>query len=363
MKAAELFAGVGGFRLGMERNGIKTIYANEWDKYAAQTYQKHFGEIDTRDLTTVDARDIPAHDILCGGFPCQAFSVAGKRRGFDETRGTLFFEICRIARHHRTPYLFLENVKGLLNHDRGATFFTILGSLDELGYDVQWQVLNSKDFGVPQNRERVFIVANLRDKPRPQVFPIGGADEENPSDSVPEGSEAGATLIDVSYPGRKRAYKRTAPTVRDYGSGGNKMPMVQRQPLRFLDRNQKNIKGDYAFTVDTSGDTGGLRIRSATKAGFEEAQAGDSVNLAVPNSKTRRGRVGKGVAQTVDTGAQQAVVTDRIRRLTPMECERLQGFPDNWTGGVSETQRYKQMGNAVTVNVIEAVSRKIAEVA
>jgi DNA (cytosine-5)-methyltransferase 1 len=161
MKVVELFAGVGGFRLGLERAGHQVVWANEWDKYACDIYDKNFGgSIDRRDITKVPASEIPKHDLICGGFPCQAFSVAGKRRGFDETRGTLFFDIARIAAHHKTPYLLLENVKGLLSHDGGRTFATIIRTLDELGYDCQWQVLNSKDFGVPQNRERVIIVGS-----------------------------------------------------------------------------------------------------------------------------------------------------------------------------------------------------------
>lgn len=302
MKAIELFAGVGGFRLGLERNKIEVVYANEWDKYAADIYDKNFGgTIDRRSITDVQAADIPKHDIICGGFPCQAFSIAGKRRGFDETRGTLFFEIMRIARHHRTPYLFLENVKGLLNHDKGRTFETILRTLDELGYDCQWQVLNSKDFGVPQNRERVFIIGHLRGQPRPQVFPLS---PDSKTDIVLPtltaryygaqatggyiGGKNGNSRGEIEQPNQPvhsndRVYGDSgiAPTLNTM-QAGNRQPFVTRQPLRFLDRNQKNVEGDYAFTVDSS-NTSGVKV------------------------------------------------LDRIRRLTPLECERLQGFPDGWT--------------------------------
>ena len=167
MKVVELFAGVGGFRLGLERAGHEVVWSNEWDRYACDVYDYNFGgRIDRRDITTIPAGDLPAHDLIVGGFPCQAFSIAGKRRGLEETRGTLFFDIMRFARHHRTPYLLLENVKGLLNHDSGRTFEIILRALDDAGYDAEWQVLNSKNFGVPQNRERVIIVGYLRDRPR-----------------------------------------------------------------------------------------------------------------------------------------------------------------------------------------------------
>ena len=210
IKFIELFAGIGGFRYGLEwvqledkylyqptatvrdKDGqseqqfdksnkglFDCVYANEWDRYASSIYRYHYGEIDTADITTVDADRLPDHDLLTGGFPCQAFSIAGKRKGFEDTRGTLFFEIARILKTKRPKYCLLENVKGLLSHDRGRTFQTILSTLDELGYDLQWQVLNSKDFGVPQNRERVFIVGHIRGQRRPEIFPIRQIDKYN----------------------------------------------------------------------------------------------------------------------------------------------------------------------------------------
>jgi DNA (cytosine-5)-methyltransferase 1 len=174
MKFIELFAGIGGFRLGLEQAGHECVYANEWLEKPASIYEKNFGEKpDTRDIRTVKSSEIPDFDILCAGFPCQSFSIAGKRRGFDDTRGTLFFDIARILKEKQPRLLLLENVKGLLSHDNGNTFKTIISTLTELGYDIQWQVLNSKNFGVPQNRERVFIIGNLRGTPRPKVFPVG----------------------------------------------------------------------------------------------------------------------------------------------------------------------------------------------
>jgi DNA (cytosine-5)-methyltransferase 1 len=227
----DLFAGIGGFRYGLEKTkGYECVYSNEWDKYAAQIYDKHFSKntqplsevikdpqgrnrtpnqdrsdgllprheqrtgdrIDTRDIRTVKSGEIPDFDLLVGGFPCQAFSIAGKRKGFDDTRGTLFFEIARILADKRPRYFILENVKGLLNHDEGKTFQTILGVLTDLGYEYQWQVLNSKNFGVPQNRERVFVVGHLRGEPRPEVFPITGSNPEA------DGKNA-STAIDSNY--------------------------------------------------------------------------------------------------------------------------------------------------------------------
>lgn len=184
MKFLDLFAGIGGFRIGMESAGHECIGFCEIDKFARASYKAIHdtkGEIELHDITTVSddtIRGIGSVDIICGGFPCQAFSIAGNRRGFEDTRGTLFFEIARFASILRPKYLFLENVKGLLNHENGVTFETIISTLDELGYNVEWQVLNSKNFGVPQNRERVFIIGHLRRERTRRVFPIGRANRE-----------------------------------------------------------------------------------------------------------------------------------------------------------------------------------------
>lgn len=312
MKYIELFAGVGGFRLGIERafgnQGGRTeptqeweheqndvyaqgeqpeplcVFANEWDKYAAQTYNKNFGgEIDTRDITTISTDEIPDHDLLVGGFPCQAFSMAGKRAGFNDTRGTMFFEIARILADKKPQHLLLENVKGLLSHDSGRTFQTILKVLTDLGYGVEWQVLNSKDFGVPQNRERVFIVGHLGGNSRRQVFPIGGSNAKSP--------------------GQDRVQTAGAITATYWKGVGANRPFIHQL-------NQPTHSNDKVYSEE-------------------------------------------GVSPTLNT------MQGRIRRLTPTECERLQGFPDGWTEGVSDTQRYKQMGNAVTVNVIEAIVRRL----
>lgn len=190
MKFLDLFAGIGGFRLGMESAGHECVGFCEIDKFARASYQAIHdtkGEIELHDITTVSdefIRGVGRVDIICGGFPCQAFSIAGNRRGFEDTRGTLFFEIARFASILKPRYLFLENVKGLLNHDRGNTFEVILSALDELGYDVEWQVLNSKNFGVPQNRERVFIIGHLRGERTRNVFPISGESQSISSQSV-----------------------------------------------------------------------------------------------------------------------------------------------------------------------------------
>lgn len=186
MKFFDFFAGIGGFRLGMEMAGHECVGHCEIDKYAHMSYvamhkpketEAYFG-----DIRTVDPWDIPECDIYCGGFPCQAFSIAGRRRGFEDTRGTLFFEVMRIARERKPRLIFLENVKGLLNHEGGDTFETIITTMAELGYGVEWQVLNSKHFGVPQNRERVFIVGHLGGIRGKQIFPI--TEDPQPADGL-----------------------------------------------------------------------------------------------------------------------------------------------------------------------------------
>lgn len=319
-----MFSGIGGFELGIG-DRAECIGYSEIDKHAIKTYEEHFNHVNYGDATKIT--ELPDFDLLVGGFPCQAFSVAGKRKGFDDTRGTLFFDIARILSEKRPRHLVLENVKGLLSHDSGKTFQTIIGVLTDLGYFVEWQVLNSKDFGVPQNRERVFIVGHLGGEPRRKVFPIFGENETNLGQNV--------TLIEDSARHKPRVYDKVSPTVQSsFGMGGGHVPLATRQPLRFLNRNQKNIDGDYAYTVDASQTSGVRQISKTVRAGGRKSPHGSKQNW------------------------DSYQVGTRIRRLTPLECERLQGFPDNWTVG-SDTQRYKQCGNAVTVNVVEAVMRKL----
>lgn len=348
----DLFAGVGGFHYGIdvatstrgkqgetgESNGnpnnnpgkmgiqqFTCVYSNEWDKYANSVYRRHYGECDIRDIRTVKAEEIPDFDLLCGGFPCQAFSVAGKRGGFEDTRGTLFFEIARIAKEKRPRYLLLENVKGLLNHDQGRTFGVILSTLDELGYDVQWQVLNSKDFGVPQNRERVYIVANLRDVPRPQVFPLSNLN----------------------------------PKTLDYAGG-----ILSEKSKMWLDNGKKFSRnfpqGSRVYKES------GISATLASQAGGLGAKTG---LYMIDDPSRKRGMIDKNLSPTLRSqshGNLPSIVNGvRIRKLTPLECERLQGFPDGWTETgydnekISDSRRYMMMGNAVTTNVISAIVGKL----
>ena len=426
MKFLDLFAGIGGFRFGMESAGHECIGFCEIDKFARASYKAIHnteGEIELHDITTVTNEEIRAigHvDVICGGFPCQSFSIAGSRRGFEDTRGTLFFEIARFADILKPKYLFLENVKGLLNHDRGNTFKTILGALDGLGYDVEWQVLNSKNFSVPQNRERVFIIGHLREGRTRRVFPIirENAKSHNQQSKIeivgntknPNGTSQGTgsvvydsnglvgTLCARDYKEPKqvaipvltpdRAEKRQ--NGRRFKTDGEPMFTLTAQDRHGVVVENKvkqvgNLIATESFggnphrgrVYDISGISpclncvggGGLepkiRVKEATKQGYAEAEIGDSVNLSHPNSKTRRGRVGKQIANTLLTGESQGAVEPdfRIRKLTPRECWRLQGFPD-WAFDKaqeinSNSQLYKQAGNSVTVNVIEVIARKL----
>ena len=382
MKFIDLFAGIGGFRLGMESAGHECVAFCEIDKFARASYKAIHnteGEIELHDITTVtdeEIRNIGHVDVICGGFPCQAFSIAGARRGFEDTRGTLFFEIARFAAILKPKYLFLENVKGLLNHDKGDTFETILSALDELGYDVEWQVLNSKDFGVPQNRERVFIIGHLRGQRGRKVFPIGGKDEKSSAERLginilgntknPNGTAQGTR--DIVHDPEGIVGTLTAP---DYK--GPKQVAIPNEIRKYGVLQPNFNQSGVVYETDGISPTirtmqgGGLepkiRVREATKQGYAEASVGDSVNLSHPNSKTRRGRVGEGIANTLVTGDSQGVVMPnfRIRKLTPRECWRLQGFPD-WAFDKaqevnSNSQLYKQAGNSVTVNVIKEIAR------
>lgn len=293
---ASLFSGIGGFEKGiLQANpSVKIVFASEIDKYARQIYKKNFGVEPYGDITKINATDVPDHDILCGGFPCQAFSIAGKRRGFEDTRGTLFFEIMRIVEAKRPTLLFLENVKGLLSHDQGRTFQTILRSMDDMGYDAEWQVFNSKNYGVPQNRERVFIIGHLRGSGTRPIFPI------TETEGLPDNENTIVYCLDANYYKGSAKQSRTM-ILSDSGEHRTTQPRCECIPP----------------------------LRANTGAGHN--------NIVCYNNTT-------------------------IRRLTPVECERLQGFPDNWTEGLSDTQRYKCLGNAVTVNVIEFISKHIFKI-
>ena len=378
MKFIDLFAGIGGFRYGLQKVEIESesssdhesgasqhgqrafhcVWSNEWDKYASQIYKKHYGECDTRDIRTVNTKDIPDHDLLCAGFPCQSFSIAGKRLGFEDTRGTMFFEIARIIRDKRPRYFLLENVKGLLSHDEGKTFQTILGVLSDLGYEYQWQVLNSKNFGVPQNRERVFIVGHLRETSRPEVFPIG--ESYSISHQTKYAEQAGRSRISSTIDARYGSLRNAGETYLHYIGGirGKRDMWLKdnKQNSRNFSQGQRVYSSDgIASTI--AGNAGGLGGKTGLYA----------IPVLTPDrmEKRQNGRRFKNdgdPAFTLTSQDKHGVYDGlNIRRLTPVECERLQGFPDNWTEGISDTQRYKCLGNAVTTLVIMEIGQKLIQ--
>lgn len=311
MNFLDLFSGIGGFRLGLERAGHTPVGYVEIDKFARQSYQAMYdttGEWTAEDINKVTDEEWRKFngtvELIAGGFPCQSFSIAGKREGFlNQTKGTLFFEVARAVEQIKPRFVFLENVKGLLNHDNGNTFRTILNTFDELGYDVEWRIYNSKDFGVPQNRERVYIIGHLRGDSGREVFPFFGEDGE-------------VNKANVINPLKGKS---------DYG---------------WHFEQEVHDENGLCRTVKANGGSGNIPkviVKEATQKGYDNATV---------------------------TGSEQATLTSEysIRKLTPRECWRLQAFPDELfdkaqQAGLSDSQLYKQAGNSVTVNVIEYIGR------
>lgn len=519
MKFIDLFAGVGGFRRGMELAGHKCVGFCEWDKYAAMSYtsmhlingeqrsrlsemslkqrQKEIlkeeyrnGEWYSADVRLIRGDNIPKADCWCFGAPCQDFSIAGKRAGLSGDRSSLIREVFRILEEipeeNRPEWLIYENVKGMLSSNRGGDFGAILLEMGELGYDTEWQLFNTKNFGVPQNRERVYTVGHLRSRGRKQIFPLEGADGE---DSVHEvttsviggigeinfgkqfregnrvydgtkiatalkasnvGNAGGNTNLysiplevnqigqlkqaNRSNPNRYRVYsgEGVAPCMCkmdggglephipvpvqfgiDYTVGGEERIIAncisrkydngvssRRQegtavaiPVLTPDRPEKRQNGrrfkdngEPSFTLtaqDRHGVGVSIPIREAVSKGYTEAKEGDSINLTMPDSKTRRGRVGKKQAQTLDCGCNQGIIVKlndndtvyavwyekyqcyiAIRKLTPRECFRLQGWTDDYFEKAafvnSDSQLYKQAGNGVTVDVVYEIAKQLS---
>ena len=451
MKFLDLFAGVGGIRLGMEQAGHECVGWVEWDKFARQSYQaihKPDGEFTEKDINNVNSQELPKADCWCFGFPCQDISVAGKQGGFTNgKRSSLFFKVTGFIREFKEEdkpsYLFIENVKNLLSINKGWDFTKLLIEMDEIGYDVEWDVLDSAEV-VPQHRERVFIIGHLRGRRTRKVFPI---ERENRSTS--ETNEIVRLFNgrkDGSYGSQDVLSPNGISTTLNTMSGGGREPKIIDDQGRTKKR-LKPLSISPTLRSQSHGNEPKVAVREATKIGYDVAQLGDSINFAQPNSKTRRGRVGHGVANTLTTGMEQATliqdtVTDsdsletitnvsqgvkaeakpafgrfgqqaadtmnanevsdfdiiepfnhrvykdqvsptlttrpeglktailpvtnnlRIRKLTPLECWRLQGFPD-WAfnhakqAGLSDSQLYKQAGNSVTVPVIKAIADRM----
>jgi len=400
MRYFSLFSGIGGFEAGFP-DDWQCVGFSEIDKWALAIYRYHFPRHkEFGDATRIQTDELPDFDLLCAGFPCQSFSIAGRRRGFDDTRGTLFFEIVRLCKDKRPGYLLLENVKGLLGVNSGESFQRILGILSDIGYELQWQVVNSKDFGVPQNRERVFIVGHLRGQSRPEVFPFGEGketfNEQKPTVyclDVNYGKGAargGRTMIlNKNIDGNIYKYDEHTPPLRTAPTNYNMAVVAQRSHGNFkgniseiaptvrqsLQMNatvitlNKGAHQDYrvygesgiAPTLNSNRGGGSAKHPFVLNKGkYQQDRAYSPDGIMCQLSAGTHGNAGHLLKIRTDT---------QIRRLTPVECERLQGFQDGWTEkgddetgnqiNISDTQRYKCLGNAVTVNVVRAIAQRL----
>lgn len=432
MKFVDFFAGIGGIRLGLEQAGHKCVGFCEWDKYARTAYKAMYdteGEWENHDVRTVRPYDVPDADLWCFGFPCQDISVAGKQKGLQEgERSGLFYEIMRLLagrkKEDRPRWLLVENVKNLLSIGNGFDFARLLLEVGGYGYSLQWQVLNSKDFGVPQNRERVFIVGYLGDIRGREVFPLRPADGENPcelkeitqgiadaqriydsnglartlkGESGGQGGKTGLYAVKVLKPygstggtcGLKIAENKTdiaSPcAARDYkGISRNKGDAVLVR-FRYPERGAGSREKGYMEQVDcasaltskhcgdqTADCSNGVLVAPVLTPDREGKQQNDRHGVAIyqrPRGYNKGGMHDIAPALSINAWQENNLLADnvRIRRLTPRECWRLQGFPDEYfdkakAAGISDTQLYKQAGNGVTVNAARAIGERLKEI-
>ena len=305
----DLFAGIGAFRLALESLGATCLYSSEWNKEAAKVYAANFGEIPDGDITRVDERSIPSHDILCAGFPCQAFSISGKRRGFEDARGTLFFDVARIVREKRPKVVFMENVKNFATHDGGRTLAVVDSILEDLGYRLFHRVMNAADYGVPQNRERLFMVALRKD-----------------------------LTLDFSFPEPVKPARH----VEDFLMGDDECG-IEELYINRADFKAKDVKDDkYSGRP--------VRLGIVNKGG-----QGERI-YSVKGSAITFSAYGGGVF--AKTGGY--LINGRLRKLHPIECARLMGFPDGFKLSQKRNQAYKQLGNSVVVNLLQLIGIEIA---
>lgn len=331
IRSIDLFAGIGGIRIGFDnafKEDIQTVFVSEWDKYAQETYSTNFNDSFSiaGDITKIDEKDIPSFDVCLAGFPCQAFSIAGTggagRNGFNDNfkgmnRGNLFLEVVRICRHHKPKVIFCENVKGLLMHDKGRTFRIIKMAFKSIGYQVFWEILNSKDFGVPQNRERIYIVAFRED--------LGIKDF-----SFPKGFNKKVCIRDIM---------QDAPIPSRYY-----LSDVYVQTLRNHKARHKAKGNGFGYEIRDLDNIAGTIVCGGM---------GRERNLIIDDRPH---------SMTPETHIKGKINTENIRKMTPREWARLQGFPDSFKLTLANTHLYKQFGNSVTVSVIEAIAKEIKEV-
>lgn len=341
MRIGTLFSGIGSPEQGAKRvykDNLELVFACEWDKYARESFNANY-EIDQKhfhkDISDMDGKQYQGKvDIIIGGSPCQDFSLAGLRKGIEGNKGILIYEYIRIIQEVQPPIFIYENVKGMLSDRKGKTIKEFVQAFRDMGYHCHYEVLNTKDYGVPQNRERIFLVG-FKDTEHYYNFSFAPKIklEKKLKDVLESDVDEKYYLSDSTITRLKSSKRSIAP--------GN------------VDTEYSNCLIAQYNKIPTDG----FYIKEATKKGYAKALPGDSINFTHPNSKTRRGRVG--VAQTLDCACNQAVIAKRIRKLTPKECFRLQDFPDSFKFVVSNTQLYKQAGNTISVNIMEMIFNQI----
>ncbi len=310
MSFIDLFAGLGGFRLALESLGARCVYSNEWNKYAQNIYAENFGEIPEGDITKIDENTIPEHDILCAGFPCQAFSISGKQRGFEDSRGTLFFDVARIVKAKKPKVVFMENVKNFATHDNGRTLSVVKATMEELGYQFHQKVLNAVDYGIPQKRERIYMVC-FRNDLKIKTF----------------------------------TYPKSFPLTRHVED--------------FLLEDEKMVEHLYVNRPDTY-----------YKENIDETYSNKSIRLGTVNKGGQGERIYsiKGIAITLSaygggvfakTGGY--LINGKPRRLHPRECARIMGYPDTYKICQNTNQAYQQFGNSVVIDVLQFIAMEIGK--
>jgi DNA (cytosine-5)-methyltransferase 1 len=376
MKVGTFFSGIGSPEQALLNLGVnhEIEFACDIDKYARETYLKNFDCKNMyQDITALDMKDLSYVDLLVFGFPCQAFSMAGKRGGFEDTRGTLFYDALRYLKEHKPRYFIAENVKGLLSHDSGKTFQIIIDCLalttntqmslmpfDNLGYHIYYKVLNTKDFGIPQNRERIFIVGIRDDADNNFRFPKEIQLKLKLKDILQDNPNYAKSGLYQPYP---RNYK-------ELGLERKEQLEIRKDNISntITTSNDQIIKiDDKYYLSDKASDKIKIHNNKSNKKAsiFQNKQYIKTHSLYPRSGNPKKGGTGHlsksdGTSYCLDTGNAQAIEkNNKIRKLTPIECERLQGFPDNHTEGVSDTQRYKQCGNSITVNVMEAILKNL----
>lgn len=317
VKFIDLFAGIGGFRLGFESQGFQCVFSSEIDTHAKEMYCENFGNMPFSDITKIKEQDIPKFDILLGGFPCQPFSIAGEKKGFNDTRGTLFFDIVRILKHHKPKVVVLENVKHFKNHDKGNTLKVVLSTLEQLGYEVSWQLLNAKDFGIPQNRERTIIIAALN-------------------------------KIEFNF---KKIIKKPAVSLKEILETKNdNFEYLEKSEYTLID-NPKQQPSGLIFA--------GYRNKKIRQKGVRE----NTEHLSRVHKQPNRIYSSEGTNPTLSSqessGRYFIYHNKKVRKLTLKECYRLMGFPNDLKLIGTQSKLYNRIGNSIVVPMVEAIAKQV----